>query len=227
MKFLSSIQNKVFEWARRAFGDNVVMHRPERRERFAEECLELLQASGMSKEEIQRMMEYVYNRPAGEFSQEVAGVAITLDVFAASEGVDREKVVDAEYQRIIHKTDKICKKQLEKPRVSISNDSYPDREWQYLPTDRGRAVCLAFIDAGGVTEESGGKKEKVHLVWNPEKTEGFFTKDQGIAYEARKGAGHNCFDTNGNPSQLARAFCEIYSEEHDCTSEIITIPRTE
>lgn len=136
MKFASSVQSKVFEWARRAFGDNVVMHRPERRERFAEECLELLQASGMSKEEIQRMMEYVYNRPAGEFSQEVAGVAITLDVFAASEGVDREKVVDAEYQRIIHKTDKICKKQLEKPRVSISNDSYPDREWQYLPTDR-------------------------------------------------------------------------------------------
>jgi hypothetical protein len=133
---MNTIQQQVFKWVRQCFGDNVAKSRPERRERFAEEALELMKASGMTKDEVYRLAEYVYNRPTGEFSQEVAGVCITLDALAASEGVDRERVVLKELDRVKTKTLAINQKQLQKPRVSIVNDVYPEREWQYLPTDR-------------------------------------------------------------------------------------------
>lgn len=66
-------------------------------------------------------------------------------------------------------------------------------------------------------------KHTKYIVWNANKTEGIVLSDPQVAYEARKGADTNCYDENGNKSDLAIAFCEIYSHEKDCTiEEIIT-----
>ena len=50
----------------------------ERALRFLEEAIELVQALGLTQEDIQRTGEMVFERPAGEPSQEVGGVVSTL-----------------------------------------------------------------------------------------------------------------------------------------------------
>lgn len=63
---------------------------------------------------------------------------------------------------------------------------------------------------------------KVYIVWNNDKTEGFVTLDEQVAYEARKGAISNCYHEDGTRSKLAQKFCKIYSEKEDCyTEEVI------
>jgi hypothetical protein len=64
---------------------------------------------------------------------------------------------------------------------------------------------------------------KIYLVWNQEKTEGFFTTDEGVAYEARKSSDTNCYDKNGNRSDLAIAFCNIHGTGN-CTTQELDIP---
>lgn len=66
------------------------------------------------------------------------------------------------------------------------------------------------------------KPTTVYLVWNKDKTEGFFTIDKGLAYEARKSSDTNCYDQNGIRSDLAIAFCEIHGE-HDCTMQEVKL----
>jgi hypothetical protein len=65
--------------------------------------------------------------------------------------------------------------------------------------------------------------KKVYIVWNNDKTEGFVTLDEGLAYEARKGAKSNCYYEDGTCSKLAQKFCKIYSEVEDCDTEEVII----
>ncbi len=64
---------------------------------------------------------------------------------------------------------------------------------------------------------------KIFLVFNEEHTEGFFTTDEGVAYEARKSASSNCYDKNGIRSDLAVSFCNIHGQSN-CTMLDIEIP---
>jgi hypothetical protein len=56
------------------------------------------------------------------------------------------------------------------------------------------------------------------IVWNKDKTEGFATVDQALAYEVRKSADTNCFTQGGEYSPVAVAFCDRWGDE-DCTTE--------
>ena len=60
----------------------------------------------------------------------------------------------------------------------------------------------------------------VYIVWNQARTQGFATTDYQLAYEARKGSDSNCFDQDGNRSDLAVTFCDVTGDE-DCTIETI------
>ena len=60
------------------------------------------------------------------------------------------------------------------------------------------------------------------IVWNADKTEGFITEDQQLAYEVRKSSDTNCFDYNGRRSDVAIAFCGAWGDQ-DCTMECITV----
>lgn len=133
-----NIQTSVFTWVKQCFGIKVAHSPQERRERFMEECLEAAQAAGMTKDSVLRLTDYVYSRPVGELSQEVAGVSITLDAMAAAAGINRVEVTEQELTRCYQKIDAIREKQLLKPRVSQDNTDYPDREWQWLSTDAAK-----------------------------------------------------------------------------------------
>lgn len=56
------------------------------------------------------------------------------------------------------------------------------------------------------------------IVWNKDKTEGFATVDQSLAYEVRKGSDTNCFTQGGEYSPVGVAFIEKWGDE-DCTTE--------
>lgn len=80
-------------------------------------------------------------------------------------------------------------------------------------TWQDKAQLLTLIDP---------ENKQVHLVWNEQRTEGFFTTDKQLAYEARKSSDTNCCDENGNQSKLAVAFCDIHGEGN-CETQVLNI----
>ncbi len=78
INFQSSIRN----WIKETFGtsdDNVIAwDKRERSFRFFEEATELVQSHSITREECDKILDYVFSRPVGEPSQEVGGVMVTL-----------------------------------------------------------------------------------------------------------------------------------------------------
>lgn len=85
---MNVFQRKVRSWCVRVFGEAVTMHSGIRAYRFFEEATELVQAGGMSHEEAHKLVDYVYRRPVGEFTQEVGGTYVTLAAYCNAQGVD-------------------------------------------------------------------------------------------------------------------------------------------
>ncbi|BDD79689.1 hypothetical protein [Burkholderia phage FLC9] len=52
-----------------------------------------------------------------------------------------------------------------------------------------------------------------YTVWNATRSEGFVTHDKQLAYETRKCATTNLSDEMGNPSSVAREFCERWGDD--------------
>ena len=93
-------QDKVMWWCNGTFRPEVWEDKQERARRFCEESLELCQAAGMSKEEVQKHIEWVFNRPVGELPQEVGGTMVTLAALCGVAGIDMEAAAKEEYERI-------------------------------------------------------------------------------------------------------------------------------
>ena len=87
-----SFQSKVVEWMKACFGeDDPIAHTvKERSYRFTEEAIELMQATGVTLDEVQALAEWVYNRPPGEVHQEVGGVMTTLAGLCHARGLSIE-----------------------------------------------------------------------------------------------------------------------------------------
>lgn len=83
-----SFQKRATEWAKRCFGVRLTEDVQERNFRFAEEALELVQACGMTRFEVQRALDYVYGRPVGVKRQEVGGVYTTFALLCEAHGID-------------------------------------------------------------------------------------------------------------------------------------------
>lgn len=60
----------------------------ERLFRFNEESLELVQSLDMTKDEVLRMVDYVYGRPIGEPAQELGGTMVTLAALCNAHELD-------------------------------------------------------------------------------------------------------------------------------------------
>ena len=55
-----------------------------------------------------------------------------------------------------------------------------------------------------------------------DRSEGFATTDQQLAYEVRKGSDMNCFDENGRSSDAGVAFIDAWWE-HDCVTQEVDL----
>lgn len=99
--WLSVYQEAVWKWCKDTFSGIVAYQSTrERNHRFLEEALELVQSTGMRKEDAIRVVDYVYGRPAGQTQQEVGGVMITLLALCEQQGVSCTVALTEEFDRI-------------------------------------------------------------------------------------------------------------------------------
>lgn len=106
---------RVHEWVVACFGDKIASNLMERNARFLEEALELVQANGLTEDEVMQIFKYVYGRPIGELSQEVGGVMTTLASLCAAYGLHMENLSEAELKRVWTQVEVIREKQKTKP----------------------------------------------------------------------------------------------------------------
>lgn len=109
-------QARVARWMRACFTATICGDVQERCHRFYEEAGELVQALGMTREDAHMLVDYTWNRPKGNPSQEVGGVMVTLAALClALDGVNMQHEGDVELARIWGKIDEIRRKQATKP----------------------------------------------------------------------------------------------------------------
>lgn len=119
-------QERIKSWMLSTFGEKVLNDKKERSHRFAEEALELLQATGYTKEELQTMIEYVYNRPVGDVRQEIGGTIHCLSALCTTHHI----TMSHEALTVMHYCEKnaakIREKHFNKPDAIASNKNYSD-----------------------------------------------------------------------------------------------------
>jgi hypothetical protein len=153
-------QSRVKPWMLECFGEVIAADRQERNHRFLEEALELVQACGCKATEAHQLVEYVYGRPAGEQSQEVGGVMVTLAALCLAGDLDMHAAGEDELARIWTKVEQIRAKQAAKPAMSPLPGAYPDRERPapvavVLP-ERRKPMCTGAISDFTTFEEARG-----------------------------------------------------------------------
>lgn len=115
MKMMSDFQREVGQWVVACFGPERANDPRERNLRFLEESLELVQSNGLSKEEAQAVLNYVYSRKSGNIFQEVGGAVITLASLCRAAGVSLDEAATVELSRVHTEIANIREKNLKKP----------------------------------------------------------------------------------------------------------------
>ena len=148
VKEAPSFQARVQPWMMACFGEEISNDRLERGDRFLEEALELLQSGGYPKERIAALTKYVYDRPVGEPSQEVGGVAVTLAAYCLAHNLDMHEAGEAELERIWTKIDLIRSKQAAKPRGSALPVADKFKLVPLVPTEEevAKAMEAAYLE---------------------------------------------------------------------------------
>lgn len=100
-----SFQKLCWEWVREVFGVNTTKYLEatsveERARRFLEEAIELVQASGLPKEDVLKLVDYTYSRPAGQEWQEVGGVMVTLAIYCEAMNINMDVAGNEELIRV-------------------------------------------------------------------------------------------------------------------------------
>jgi hypothetical protein len=121
----ATFQDRALTWMRGCFLRPDAMLLQQRSFRFVEEALELSQATGTSKQDVMRLVEYTYSRPTGTIMQEIGGVMVTLSGLASAAGESLKHCAETELQRCIDNTEKIRAKDLAKPERSPLPGSTP------------------------------------------------------------------------------------------------------
>lgn len=114
----SSFQARVLPWMLECFGVEISADRAERNHRFLEEALELVQACGCTASEAHQLVDYTFGRPAGEPTQEVGGVMLTLAALCLANSLDMHEDGEIELRRVWKRVEQIRAKQAAKPKHS-------------------------------------------------------------------------------------------------------------
>lgn len=95
-----TFQYRVGTWMDQCFLTSLYSNMIERGDRLLEEVLELLQSKGYDRNRVATLVDYVWSRPAGDPSQEVGGVMVTLAGFCYIAGLDMYRDGEKELARI-------------------------------------------------------------------------------------------------------------------------------
>lgn len=147
-KVLENFQTRAAAWGTAAFGEQMVVEtslsvKAERNHRLLEETLELVQSLGASKEEASQLVDYVYDRPAGEPKQEVGGVMVCIALLCHQNGIDMGHAAETELARIWTKIDVIRAKRAAKPEFGpLPGSAAAQKSQPSGKGHKGRRKCL-------------------------------------------------------------------------------------
>mgnify|MGYP001807464006 CR=1 FL=1 len=96
-------QKAIADWCAAAFGAGHAASLPQRGVRHAEEAIEAAQAAGTPREMLHQLVDYIYDRPAGELAQEIGGSALTLLALAAAAKLSVDTEEAREIARVLAK----------------------------------------------------------------------------------------------------------------------------
>jgi NTP pyrophosphatase (non-canonical NTP hydrolase) len=96
-------QEQVHDWCAAAFGADHANSIPQRGIRLLEEAIELAQACGCEREMCHKLIDHIFDKPAGEIGQEIGGVGTTLLALAAAAHRSAEAEERAEVARVLSK----------------------------------------------------------------------------------------------------------------------------
>jgi hypothetical protein len=170
---MHEFQKAVNGWMALTFSDDVRKDVRERTLRFIEEAMELAQALGLTADEAERMVQYVWTRPVGEPAQEVGGTMVTLSALCSAVGIDLDEAGRNELQRCFTIIDKVRAKQVTK------------REFMDKGTRTFRDVVIEELIVAHVlkAEHERDPAKAVHdlLSWNVE-----VALDPRVSHDARE-----------------------------------------
>ena len=86
-------------WAVKTFGP-IALDRDERMDRFLEEAIELAHAAGVGRLHVNRIINRVYDRPAGDIIKEVGQAQACLECYAESIGLSSDAEATKEFERV-------------------------------------------------------------------------------------------------------------------------------
>ena len=109
------LQTKTLSFCINCYGIENTFSKRERALRFGEEAIELLQTTGLTKEDIINLIEYVYRKNPGEVKDEFAGAQLTLLALANSFGVYLDDEADNNLELVNKNMPMIIKKYCKKP----------------------------------------------------------------------------------------------------------------
>lgn len=92
-------QERVADWIAECFPASARVDVLERSHRFLEEALEVVQASGCTKEDARQLVDYVFDRPTGTQEQEIGGAMVTLAALCNALDLSMNDAADAELAR--------------------------------------------------------------------------------------------------------------------------------
>lgn len=101
---LHDLQVRMTKWGTRCFGRDHVFNPAIRALRLAEEAIEFAQSVNVEPEKLHHLIDYVYNKGAGEPAQELGGVMVCAIVAASSIGDLADDVLLREVERVESKS---------------------------------------------------------------------------------------------------------------------------
>ena len=96
---MNKAQLVAFAWARQTYGE-VVRQARYQAFRFIEEALELVQAMGLTRDDVERAVNWVFDRPRGDVHIEIGDVRLSIDILAQSQGISSDNDYDGCLDRI-------------------------------------------------------------------------------------------------------------------------------
>jgi hypothetical protein len=117
---MHKFQIKTAEWLKKCFSPEVAADKKERSLRFIEEAVELVQSTGLTEDDVLKIVYYVYNRDTGFLNQEIGGVMVTLAGLCEAENEQLQTCALVELMRVNANIEKIREKQLLKKAAGIT-----------------------------------------------------------------------------------------------------------
>lgn len=111
----TDIQSRNLDFCLRCFGFSNTFNKRERAYRYAEEAMELLQAAGLTKSEVEYILSHVYSKEVGDLRKELANAQQTLLALSSAYGIHLEDEVERDLKWANENIPHIREKYFKKP----------------------------------------------------------------------------------------------------------------